>query len=64
MRGEDKIFLMEVVIASLAGGEAFIRLMANEQKVDRLLAIRNKLGREGFDAELTILRKEMTYATE
>jgi chitinase len=61
MRGEDKIFLMEVVLATLGGGDAFIRFMANEQKVDRILAIRNELGRDGFDAELIKLKEEMTY---
>jgi hypothetical protein len=64
MRGEDKIFLMEMVLATLAGGEAFIRLMANTKKVDRILAIRNELGRDGFDAELINLKKEMTYDNE
>jgi len=64
MRGEDKIFLMEMVLATLAGGEAFIRLMANTKKVDRILEIRNKLGRDGFDAELINLKKEMTYDNE
>jgi hypothetical protein len=60
MRGEDRIFLMEIVLATLAGGEAFIRLMANTQKVDRILAIRNELGRDGFDAELIKLKEVMT----
>jgi hypothetical protein len=60
MRGEDRIFLMEVVMATIYGGNAMARFLLDKQKVDRILAIRNKLGRDEFDAELTKLKEVMT----
>lgn len=60
MRGEDKIFLMEVVMATIYGGNAMARFLLNKEKIDRLLEIRNKLGRDEFDAELSKLKEVMT----
>ena len=61
MRGEDKIFLMEVVMATIYKGEPLARFVSNKQKVDRLLALRNELGQDSFDVEVTNLKKEMAY---
>jgi hypothetical protein len=60
MRGEDKIFLMEVVMATIYGGDAMAKFLLNKEKIDRILEIRNKLGRDGFDAELNKLKEVMT----
>lgn len=59
MRGEDRIFLMEVVMATIYGGNAMARFLL-DKKIDRILEIRNKLGRDGFDAELNKLKEVMT----
>jgi len=60
MRGEDKIFLMELVLATIYGGNAMAKFLTNKEKVDRILEIRNKLGSDGFDAELIKLKEVMT----
>jgi hypothetical protein len=60
MKGEDKIFLMEVVLATIYGGNAMAKFLLNKEKIDRLLEIRNKLGRSEFDAELIKLKEVMT----
>jgi hypothetical protein len=60
MRGEDRIFLMEVVMATIYGGNAMARFLLNKEKIDRILEIRNKLGRDEFDAELIKLKEVMT----
>jgi hypothetical protein len=60
MKGEDKIFLMEVVLATIYGGNAMAKFLLNKEKIDRLLEIRNKLGRDAFDAELNKLKEVMT----
>lgn len=60
MRGEDRIFLMEVVMATIYGGNAMAKFLLNKEKIDRILEIRNKLGRDGFDAELIKLKEVMT----
>jgi hypothetical protein len=60
MRGEDRIFLMEVVMATIYGGNAMARFLLNKEKIDRILEIRNKLGRDEFDAELNKLKEVMT----
>ena len=60
MRGEDKIFLMEVVMATIYGGNAMAKFLLNKEKIDRILEIRNKLGRDEFDAELNKLKEVMT----
>jgi hypothetical protein len=60
MKGEDKIFLMEVVLATIYGGDAMAKFLLNKEKIDRLLEIRNKLGRSEFDAELIKLKEVMT----
>lgn len=60
MNGEDRIFLMEVVLSVVAGGNSMARFLNNKEKIDRILEIRNKLGRDKFDAELTNLKKVMT----
>lgn len=60
MRGEDRIFLMEVVMATIYGGDAMAKFLLNKEKIDRILEIRNKLGRDEFDAELIKLKEVMT----
>jgi hypothetical protein len=51
---------MEVVMATIYGGDAMARFLLNKEKIDRILEIRNKLGRDGFDAELNKLKEVMT----
>ena len=60
MKGEDRIFLMEVVMATVYGGNAMAKFLLNKEKIDRILEIRNKLGRDEFDAELSKLKEVMT----
>ena len=60
MKGEDRIFLMEVVMATIYGGNAMARFLLDKRKIDRILEIRNKLGRDEFDAELIKLKEVMT----
>jgi hypothetical protein len=60
MRGEDRIFLMEVVLSVVAGGNSMAQFLSNKRKIDRILEIRNKLGRDKFDAELIKLKEVMT----
>jgi hypothetical protein len=60
MRGEDRIFLMEVVLSVVAGGNSMAQFLNNKEKIDRILEIRNKLGRDKFDAELSKLKEVMT----
>jgi hypothetical protein len=60
MKGEDRIFLMEAVLVLTSDSVSISRWMSNEGKVDRLLAIRNELGRDGFDNECKKLKEVMT----
>ena len=60
MKGEDRIFLMEVVMSTVYGGNAMAKFLLNKEKIDRILEIRNKLGRDEFDAELNKLKEVMT----
>ena len=59
MKGEDKIFMISVIMAIIGNQHTMAQFSFNKNNVDRLLAIRNELGRDAFDAELIKLKEVM-----
>ena len=57
MRGEDKIFLLEVINACRSGGNEMAKFLLSKDKVDRILRIHNQLGSKKFDEVLTQLKE-------
>lgn len=57
MKGEDKIFLIQAVMTIRSGAEQTAKFLLDKDNAHRLLAIREELGREGFDAELAKMRE-------
>jgi len=57
MNGEDKIFLMTAIMAIIGSEETMARFLLNRDNMERLLAIRENLGREGFEQELIKLKE-------
>ena len=60
MKGEDKIFLLQVINAVRSGGHEMGKFLATKEYVDRLLSIRKEVGAEALDKELIKLR-EVVY---
>ena len=60
MKGEDKIYLLQVINAVRSGGNEMARFLLDKENVDRLLRIRNEVGEEALDQELIRLR-EVVY---
>ena len=60
MKGEDKIFLLQVIHAVRMGGDAMAKFLLDSGNVDRVLRIRNEWGEEALDRELIKL-KEVVY---
>ena len=60
MKGEDKIFLLQVINAVRSGGHEMAKFLVNKESVDRLVRIRKEVGEEAFDKELVKL-KEVVY---
>ena len=60
MKGEDKIFLLQVINAVRSGGNEMARFLLDGGNVDRILRIRNEVGEEALDRELIKL-KEVVY---
>jgi hypothetical protein len=60
MKGEDKIFLLQVINAVRSGGHEMVRFLTTKEHVDRILRIRNEVGAEALDKELIKL-KEVVY---
>ena len=58
MKGEDKIFLLEAVMALTNNRATVLNFMRDKTKSDRLFAIRDELGSAGFEAECIKLKKE------
>jgi hypothetical protein len=56
MKGEDKIYLLQVINAVRSGGNEMAKFLINKDNVDRLLRIRNEVGEEALDRELLKLR--------
>lgn len=57
MKGEDKIWLLRVINAIRAGGEEMHKFRTSKESIDRLLRIVDEVGIEGFNQELTNLKK-------
>jgi len=57
MNGEDKIFLMTAIMAIIGSEESMARFLLNKENMDRLLTIRNNLGRDEFEQELIKLKE-------
>ena len=60
MKGEDKIFLLQVINAVRSGGHEMAKFLLDSGNVDRILRIRNEWGEEDLDRELIKL-KEVVY---
>ena len=60
MKGEDKIFLLQVINAVRSGGHEMAKFLLDSGNVDRILRIRNEWGEEALDQELIKL-KEVVY---
>jgi hypothetical protein len=56
MKGEDKIFLLQVINAVRSGGDEMARFLRDGGFVDRILRIRNEVGQDALDQELIKLR--------
>ena len=60
MKGEDKIFLLQVINAVNAGGEEMHKFRTSKESIDRLIRIVDEVGKEQFNEELIRL-KEVVY---
>jgi hypothetical protein len=60
MKGEDKIFLLQVINAVRSGGNEMAKFLLDGGNVDRVLRIRNEVGQDALDRELIKLR-EVVY---
>jgi ribosome-associated protein YbcJ (S4-like RNA binding protein) len=56
MKGEDKIFLLQVINAVRSGGHEMAKFLLDSGNVDRILRIRNEVGEEVLDQELIKLK--------
>jgi hypothetical protein len=63
MKGEDVIYLLQVINAVRSGGNEMAKFLVNKDHVDRLLRIRNEIGAEALDRKLIEL-KEVVYACD
>ena len=57
MNGEDKVFLLTAIMAIIGSEESMARFLLNKENMERLLTIRNNLGRDGFEQELIKLKE-------
>ena len=60
MRGEDKIFLLEVINAVRSGGNEMARFLLDSGNIDRIIRIKREVGADELDRELIKL-KEVVY---
>lgn len=60
-KGEDIIFLLQVINAVRSGGNEMARFLVNKENIDRILRIRSEWGEKALDEKLLELR-EMVYA--
>ena len=63
MKGEDRIFLLQVINAVRSGGHEMAKFLVNKECVDRLVRIRNEVGEEALNKELIRL-KEVVYEVD
>jgi hypothetical protein len=61
MKAEDKLFLLEAVLAVAYSNETKAQFLLNKSKADRIVAIHEKYGKDVVAKELTKL-KEVVYA--
>jgi len=61
MKAEDKLFLLEAILAVAYSNETKAQFLLNKDKADRIIAIREKYGTDEMERELTKL-KEVVYA--
>ncbi len=64
MKGEDKIFLLEVINAVRSGGHEMAKFLTTKEYVDRILRIRNEVGEKALDKELTKLKAVVYESNE
>ena len=57
MNGEDKIFLLTAVMTIKSGARQTAEFLLDKDNAHRLLAIREALGKDGFDKELYKLKE-------
>ena len=63
MKGEDKIFLLQVIHTMRVGDPQLTIKFFTEERIDRLLRIKEEIGKEALDQELLKLR-EVVYACD
>ena len=63
MRAEDKLFLLEAILAVAYSNETRAQFLLNKDKSDRIVAIREQYGRDVVEKELIKL-KEIVYEQE
>ena len=56
-KGEDIIFLLQVINAVRSGGNEMAKFLLAKDKVDRILRIHKELGSKEFDKLLTQLKE-------
>ena len=61
MKAEDKLFLLEAILAVAYSNETKAQFLLNKDKADRIVAIREKYGKDVVEKELIRL-KEVVYA--
>jgi hypothetical protein len=60
LTGEERIFLMQTAMTTAYGGNAMAKFLLDEANIDRILAIREALGNDIFEAEITKLKGIMS----
>jgi hypothetical protein len=60
MKGEDKIFLLEVINAVRSGGNEMARFLLDSGNIDRIIRIKREVGADELDRVLIKL-KEVVY---
>jgi hypothetical protein len=60
MKGEDKIFLLQVINAVRSGGNEMAKFLVKKNNIDRIIRIKQEVGEEALDRELVKL-KEVVY---
>jgi hypothetical protein len=60
MKGEDKIFLLQVINAVRSGGHEMARFLLDSGNIDRIIRIKREVGADELDRELIKL-KEVVY---
>lgn len=63
MKAEDKLFLLEAVLAIAYSNETRAQFLLNEDKANRILAIREQYGKDEVEKELNKL-KEVVYGQQ